>query len=293
MSRFDRLSAALAAKGAANPDALAAWIGRKKYTAAGMAALAAKGRAANAAKQAVSGRSMCLRSFDFETRSSSDGRTLDGYVAVFRSVARIRDHSGDFDEEIHPGAFDKSLSRSLPVMQFDHGKDPRTGSVPIGVYDVFEPDNHGYRVRGRLFDNALVEPVRQAIAGGAIRGMSWRMMVGQGGDKWSRRNGVDKRDILAADVPEAGPVVFPAYDATSVSVRSILSNLDVDERQALIRELAEELRSYMDLSNLTGRPAQGAGGGDPDATAQERGASKPKHLRQALDEGALRIRGIK
>lgn len=42
---FNRLTAELAAKGAHNPRALAAYIGRKKYGRAGMAALRARGRA--------------------------------------------------------------------------------------------------------------------------------------------------------------------------------------------------------------------------------------------------------
>lgn len=44
MSKFKRLSKKLAAKGARNPDALAAFIGRKKYGKAGMATKAAAGR---------------------------------------------------------------------------------------------------------------------------------------------------------------------------------------------------------------------------------------------------------
>ena len=44
-SRFDRLSAKLGRrKGVRNPDALAAYIGRKKYGKAGMARKAAAGR---------------------------------------------------------------------------------------------------------------------------------------------------------------------------------------------------------------------------------------------------------
>lgn len=44
MSRFEELSAALAARGAENPDALVAHIERKQYGREGMAALAAAGR---------------------------------------------------------------------------------------------------------------------------------------------------------------------------------------------------------------------------------------------------------
>jgi len=43
-SRFKALSKALAAKGAKNPDALAAWIGRKKYGKKRFQQMAAKGR---------------------------------------------------------------------------------------------------------------------------------------------------------------------------------------------------------------------------------------------------------
>ena len=285
-SRFSRLAAELAAKGAKNPRALAAHIGRKKYGRAGMAALAAKGRAKAAAKRRLHsgpGRSvegggeyrrrlpaLVTRAYDFELRSRGNGRTLEGYVAIFGATARIADHGGDFDEEIHRGAFDRSLKRSLPVMQFDHGRDPRVGTVPIGVYDTFEPDDRGYFVRGQLLDNPVVEPVRQAIEARAIRGMSWRMMVTpKTGDKWTRRSGEpDKRDVLDADVPEAGPVVFPSYDATSVSVRSWLSSLDAEERAALVRELWGELRSLLPLNqtprDFTGRPTRGVGGGERD-----------------------------
>lgn len=42
--RFARLKGQLAKKGAENPGALAAWIGRRKYGAARFAELAAKGR---------------------------------------------------------------------------------------------------------------------------------------------------------------------------------------------------------------------------------------------------------
>lgn len=43
-SRFKKLSAKLAAKGASDPDALAAYIGRKKFGKAGFAKLSAAGR---------------------------------------------------------------------------------------------------------------------------------------------------------------------------------------------------------------------------------------------------------
>jgi len=217
------------------------------------------------------------RGFDFEMRSTGDGRTLEGYVAMFGSVARIPDRGGDFDEELHPGFADRSLSNGYPVMQWDHGKDPRVGTVPIGVYDTFDKDSRGYFVRGRLFDNAVVEPVRQAIEGKAVKGMSFRFSVRKpGGDRWNRRNkdGVDKRDILDADVHEAGPVVFPAYAQTSVTVRSLLASATEEDRAALIEELADAIGEAVDLPYFTGQwTARSDHGGETDDESWEDEAS--------------------
>ncbi|HEU4542573.1 MAG TPA: HK97 family phage prohead protease [Jiangellaceae bacterium] len=211
----------------------------------------------------------CVRAFTFESRSASDGRTLEGYAAVFNQPARIRDLFGDFDEVILPGAFKRSLEQRTPVLQFEHGRDPRVGAVPIGAIDDIREDDDGLYVRARLFDNPTVEPVRQAIAEKAIRGMSFRFSIPDGGDTWTKRKGdVDLREIRDTNTAECGPVVFPAYDQTSVSVRSLLAQLDPDEHRALIRELAAEVRLAVDLSDLTGQPDQRmAGGGDSGTTS--------------------------
>jgi HK97 family phage prohead protease len=222
-----------------------------------------------------------VRAYEFELRSAGrNGRTLEGHVAVFNTRTRIPDHAGDFEEEMLPGFADRSLRDSgYPVMQFDHGKDPRVGTVPIGKYDTWEPDGKGYFVRGELFDNPVVEPVRQAIEHKAIRGMSFRFKVSKGGDQWERRNGgMDLRRVADADVPEAGPVVFPAYASTTVSVRSILATFTPEERAELIRELRAQAGLATDL-NFAGRPsARSAGGGESDVEPREGDAPNPAQL---------------
>jgi len=231
---------------------------------------------------------IAVRSYDMELRSAGDGRTLEGYVAVFNTRTRIPDRNGDFEEEILPGFADRSLrDNGKPVMQFDHGKDPRVGTVPIGRYDVFEPDRKGYYVRGELFDNPVVEPVRQAIAGGAIKGMSFRFKATK--DRWERRNGgrtggMDLRQVIDADVPEAGPVVFPAYAATTVSVRDILAAYDQERRDAYLRELFEAAGL-----DFTGAPIAGSDGrGEPDAQSWEDDAPTPAQLARARALQTLR-----
>lgn len=276
---FKKLEAALAAKGARNPGGLARYIGRKKYGHEGFAALQAAGRKAHHRSL-----DLCVRAFDFEFESRGDGRTLEGYAAVFNTPAKIRDVGGDFEETIFPGAFTRTLRERTPILQWDHGKDPRVGTVPIGQFQDLAEDSRGLHVRARLFDNSVVEPVRQAIEARAVKGMSFRFGVPDGGDHWPTR---DKREVRDLDAYELGPVAFPAYDATSVSVRSLLAQLDPTEHRSLIAELAAELRRVPDLSDLTGRPStRSAGGGVPGPQGP------PVITRLLVDNDELRLRGI-
>ena len=204
---------------------------------------------------------ICVRSFDFEARASDDGRTLEGYAAVFDSPTRIRDMKGPFEETIRRGAFQRSLSARTPILQWDHGRDPAVGTAPIGDIETVREDERGLFVRARMYDHPSTERVRLAIKGRSIKGMSFRFEIpNDAGEKWSHRDGMDHRDILDADVHELGPVAFPAYNTTSVSVRSLLAGLAPDEYRALLEELAADLRN---LPDLTGQPvARSAGGGD-------------------------------
>ena len=156
------------------------------------------------------------RAFDFtitETRSD-DGLTLDGYAAVLNSPTTIDSWEGKFTEVIAPGAFKRSIGDKMPIMQFDHGNHPMIGGLPIGVIRSLSEDTRGLKVKARLSDNWLIQPVRDAIRDGAITGMSFRFTPRD--EEWDG----DTRTITAVDLHEVGPVVFPAYKATTVGVRT-------------------------------------------------------------------------
>lgn len=254
--------------------------------------------------------SICLRAAEFRAQGGGgDGRTLEGYAAVFNTPTRIASWEGEFDEEIAPGAFKRTLRSRTPVLQFDHGRDQRTGTVPIGSIDQLNEDEQGLFVSARLFDNPVVEPIRQAIEGRAINGMSFRFAVAE--ERWTDAAGAKvnageldqllwnpgdrgplKRTILRVDpLYELGPVVFPAYEATSVGVRSLLAQLTPDEHRTMLRELAAELRQAAGIEDLTGGPARGAGRGEP-GTEPSSGRGPALTSRQRLDSEALRIRRI-
>lgn len=172
------------------------------------------------------------------TDEGTDGLTIEGYGAVFNSPTRISGWEGDFEEIIAPGAFKKSLRERTPIMQFDHGQHPLLGGLPLGRWTVAEEDERGLHLVGRVFDDWLFSPFRSAIRDGGVKGMSFRFAVVN--DVWTDSAGTRLRDHEIADMlyngagdrgpirrtlkevraSEAGPVVWPAYEDTSVGVRS-------------------------------------------------------------------------
>ncbi len=189
-------------------------------------------------------RNNLCRSASFELGEHTDGMTLEGYAAVFDSPTRIDSWEGTFDEIVARGAFRSSINNATPVLQFDHGRDPATGTLPIGEIEDLREDDHGLFVRARLNgDDYRIPPIRNAIKSGAVDGMSFRFRVDS--DTWAdgAKGQPPTRTIREATVFELGPVVFPAYAATSVGVRTQLAALEPDERLRLL----DEIRAALDV----------------------------------------------
>lgn len=191
---------------------------------------------------------------------AQDGLTIDGYASVYGADladgeepsqragwSLIDSWEGTFWERFVFGAYKKSLRERTPIMQFDHGRHPLLGSLPLGRWqDVSEEDGAGLHTVGRLSDNWLVEPFRDAIRDRAVDGMSIRFEVVR--DEWRSADGRVIRDtsellsllerpdetgplrrtVREAKLLEAGPVTWPAYQATSVGVRSAERTVTID-----------------------------------------------------------------
>jgi phage head maturation protease len=187
----------------------------------------------------------------------NDGLTLDGYGAVFNRLTVINSWEGLFREQIAPGSMKKSFRESPPKVQFDHGRHPMIGSIPIAALRSISEDvdpelapDGGAHIIARVFDNWLMAPVRDAIEAQAIAGMSFRFEVVR--EAWETADGKPIRDdnqlmqildeawfgnwaddelpirtLKELRVPEMGPVVWPAYDDTSVGVRSKAKVIDL------------------------------------------------------------------
>ncbi len=161
------------------------------------------------------------RSVEFRM-SETDGRTLQAYAAVFASPTVINSFEGHFVEVIERGAFAKTVRNNpKPVLQFDHGTHPLIGGMPIGTIQELREDEQGLFVRARLSDSFLTEPVRVAVADGALNGMSFKFTIPKGGVTVTMGDDdLEIRTLTEVTLHELGPVVWPAYADTSVGVRS-------------------------------------------------------------------------
>ena len=267
-----------------------------------------------------------------EADQESDGRTIDGYATVYgRDLAAGEEPSaeagwtlidsweGTFWERFKFGAFRKAVKEKMPRMQFDHGRHPLLGSLPLGRWhDVTEEDGLGLHTVGRLSDNWLIEPFRDAIRDEAVDGMSIRFEVVQ--EDWRdvegkrirdeeelaqllyrpSERGPLRRSVLEAKLPEAGPVTWPAYDQTSVGVRSVTIDLgrlrDPAQRSLLARAvyLADRAdatdegtpQSTEDASageHLPTRTATDTPQSTEDASAGEHLSPRPEPARDDID----------
>lgn len=265
-----------------------------------------------------------LRSAENGNAEENDGYTLDGYGAVFNRETIIDSWEGRFREKIAPGSMKKSFRENPPIVQFDHGHHSLIGSLPIAslrsIAEEVDPElapEGGAHVVARLFENWLIDPVRDAIREGAINGMSFRFGVVK--EDWHTADGkrITSSDALYTElertwfedvpddelpvrtlrelrVPEIGPVVWPAYVDTSVSVRSKVIDLgrlhDPEQRKLLARavylvdtdettepDVTPEADTHSETPALTDTPRT------TDAPSAGEHASPPQRGQRAID----------
>lgn len=160
-----------------------------------------------------------------ETSTTDDGRrTLTGVPIVFNEWTEISGWEGRFRERIAPGALNKTLAERADKVKvlYNHGYDPQIGEKPLGKPSVMEVREEGLYVEVPLSDTSYNKDVEALIDDGALDGMSFRFGVVM--DEWenldSRNDELPERTITELRLYELGPVTFPAYEATTLGVRS-------------------------------------------------------------------------
>lgn len=164
----------------------------------------------------------------------NDGRKLVGQAVPFNEITRIDSWwEGLFDEQFAKGAFKRTLKERTPKVMFEHGTHPLFGSLPIAELEEATEKDRGLWIEAGMFEADLFAPLREGIASDAIDAMSIRFRPTkiEITDADSRTDGgdIELRTVTEAELFELGPVMFPAYEATSIDLRS-LGTLDLSNQ---------------------------------------------------------------
>jgi HK97 family phage prohead protease len=168
---------------------------------------------------------------DFELRveaAEADGMRFTGYAAVFNSNSEPL----PFIERIMPGAFKRSLKSRNEVKLFkNHNMDEVLASTRSKTLRLSE-DSKGLLAEATLPDTTAGRDLAVLMKRGDVHAMSFGFSVPSRGDSWSD-DGMT-RELKEIRLHEVSIVTgFPAYEATTASVRSLdilatRTNVDVD-----------------------------------------------------------------
>lgn len=180
------------------------------------------------------GRALLLDGMEVLTRAKGGtGRTVDAYAAVFATPAEVQDQDGHYLEQIHSGAFERSIRERMSRINvfYNHGRNlyglpSDQGSIPIGTPRSITADAVGLRTVTEFNRTSLADEVLEAIKAGSMRGMSFTgafLRSDKQGPFYSRADGgLETVTRLEIGLLEYGPTPIPNYEeAEVVGVRSI------------------------------------------------------------------------
>jgi len=191
------------------------------------------------------------RTFSVELRAADEGRSVEGYAAVYDSESNTL---GWFTEVIAPGAFRDALERSPDIVAlFNHDQNIVLGRRSSGTLEVNE-DSRGLRYRIPELPKSR-EDVYEAIQRGDVNKSSFAFTIAEGGDKWEERDGKTVRTITKFDrIYDVSPVVYPAYSDTTVAQRSFdqwAEQVKAEQSESEAEQRSEETKAFEEYIERT------------------------------------------
>lgn len=175
-----------------------------------------------------------------ELRASGTLKTASGYAAMFNKAAKIGDF---FTETIAPGAFSQTLKESDVRALIDHDTGRVIGRMSANTLRLKE-DEVGLHVEIDLPDTTDGRDLSVQLERGDITGMSFGFRVTH--DEWDETGDIPARTIHAVELIEVSAVAFPAYDDTSLALRS-LDSARKERRKANFSAAASRIRMKASL----------------------------------------------
>lgn len=159
--------------------------------------------------------------FEVELREEGDDKNVEGIAAVVNSTTDL----GWFKERIAPGAFDGVLNDDV-VALFNH--DPnlplaRTTASGDGKLSLFLNDNGDLGYRFKIPDTTLGNDLRNHLKTGVVSKSSFAFTIES--EEWTYADKESESDLRTITkikrLFDVSPVTYPAYNDTSVAVRSL------------------------------------------------------------------------
>ncbi|MBZ9873482.1 HK97 family phage prohead protease [Mesorhizobium sp. BR1-1-9] len=162
--------------------------------------------------------------YGVETRAEDGKRTLSGYAAIFNSDTTIGDY---FIERIDPGAFNSALSADVRAL-VDHDTGRVIGRTKSGTLRL-AVDTRGLRVEIDVPDTADGRDLWTLVERGDISGMSFGFRVTK--QSWDETGDMPVRTVLEVELYEVSACAFPAYDDTTLGIRSLTEWRDANHNE--------------------------------------------------------------
>lgn len=179
------------------------------------------------------------------------GHIVEGLAAVYEQETRISDIFGEFIEVIRKGAFDETDFTDVRLLvnhDFSgialarsrrNNKSDKPNTMQLTV------DEEGVKISADLDteNNEQARALYSAIDRGDMDGMSFCFYVSEDNQRWSKKDGVEYREILKVDkVIEVSAVNFPAYGGTTINSRSLESDKRaLESARALLDSKADQI----------------------------------------------------
>ena len=146
-----------------------------------------------------------------ELRDTDEGQVISGMALPFN---RDSQDLGGFVERIDPGAVDRTLENSDVVMLWQHDSTEPITRESTGL--KLEIRDVGVYFEAQASD--FTERQLDLLQRGVVKQMSFGFLTVR--DDWQQESDPIVRTLLDIDLREISPVTWPAYNQTSVAVRS-------------------------------------------------------------------------
>ena len=159
-----------------------------------------------------------------ELRQEGETLTAVGYASVFD---RMSQNLGGFVERVAPGTFRSTIKQADVRALFNHEPDQLLGRSGNGSLRMSEDDKGLFYEIDLNVETTLGRDVAAHLKRADLYGSSFGFRTIS--DEWGETDdGYPMRTLTEVALRDLGPVVFPAYEASEASLRSLAESRSLD-----------------------------------------------------------------